>query len=675
MATITINGISVDPEAPHPAVAAAALASPDTSDTDYILVQTSEPLTDAQKQELKGAGADIVEYVPEDTYICYYPPVDLTPVRTLPFVAIAIRYMQGFKIAPTLRAASPDAHAANLTAQPVEGANSRDAVDVDVVLHGNVYADDVKQKIAAAAGLDPEDIKPYGKKFRVRVPRRRLEKLAAIDEVRHVEEYVRPSLMNTVAIGILRADKVHSANPTPLLGAGQVVAVCDTGFDKGSTSNVHPAFTGRVAKLYPLGRPKANDPDGHGTHVAGSILGDATSNDPAVGKVRGSAPKAKLVMQSVLDNGGELGGIPNDLHDLFGPPYTNDGARIHSNSWGFTSPALFGVYNSSAGELDDFVWNHRDLLVCVAAGNDGSDSNADGVVDRASVSPPGTAKNCITVGASENRRTAFSLTYGRGWPTDFPALPLKNDRVANNPEGMAAFSSRGPTRDQRFKPDVVAPGTFILSARSRDTSSKGWQLSSDPLYMFEGGTSMATPLVAGSAALVREFLQKKGLANPSAALVKALLINGAHDMTGQYVPSEAGPTPNINEGFGRVDVAASIAAADTKNLKFFDEGTALTTGNSETRTITVAAGSTLKVTLAWTDPAGETLQNDLDLIVRANNVERHGNVAAGSTSFDRRNNVEQVVFENLPAGNVVITVTAFRTTVHAQPYALVVREL
>jgi subtilisin family serine protease len=79
--------------------------------------------------------------------------------------------------------------------------------------------------------------------------------------------------------------------------------------------------------------------------------------------------------------------------------------------------------------------------------------------------------------------------------------------VANNPDGIVAFSSRGPTRDGRIKPDVVAPGTFVLSTRSRATSSEGWELSADPLFMFDGGTSMATPLVAGSGAVVRAFLR------------------------------------------------------------------------------------------------------------------------------------------------------------------------
>jgi serine protease AprX len=674
MATITINGITVDPQAPHAAVAAAVFATSDTSDTDYILVQTTAPLTDGEKQQLNDTGAQIMEYVPEDTYLCHYAPSDLTPVRELPFVSLAMRYEKGFKIAPTLLAASPSVRAAELMAQPLDRTKLRDAVDVDVVLHRNVAASAVREKIAMAAGINVEDIKPYGGKFRVRIPRRRLDDIASLDEVRHVEEYVAPSLTNSVAIGILRADKAHGA-PLSLQGEGQVIAVCDTGFDKGSTSNVHPAFSGRVAKLYPLGRPKANDPDGHGTHVSGSILGDATSSAVDVGKVRGSAPKAKLVLQSVLDSGGGLNGIPNDLHDLFNAPYTNDHARIHSNSWGFVSTSLFGVYNSSAAELDDFVWNHRDLVVCFAAGNDGKDKNADGVVDAGSVTPPGTAKNCITVGASESKRP-FPLTYGSGWPTDFPRVPIKNDRVANNPDGMAAFSSRGPTRDQRIKPDVVAPGTFILSARSRDAAGTGWAATGDPLYMYDGGTSMATPLVSGTVALIRQFLQTKAsVANPTAALVKALLVNGARDMAGQYVPSEAGPIPNFNEGFGRVDVAASIGAADTKKLAFFDEGPALATGQTHTHTVAVAAGSTVKVTLVWTDPPGESLQNDLDLIVRVGNQERHGNMPAGSSDFDRRNNVEQVILQNAPGGNVDVVVKAFRTALHPQSYALVIREI
>jgi serine protease AprX len=77
--------------------------------------------------------------------------------------------------------------------------------------------------------------------------------------------------------------------------------------------------------------------------------------------------------------------------------------------------------------------------------------------------------------------------------------------------------------------------------------------------------------------------------------------------------------------------------------------------------------------LVWTDPAGEALQNDLDLIVTTpDGQELHGNAALGATGFDRSNNVEQVVLPNIAAGTARITVRAFRALT-PQPYALVVR--
>ena len=86
------------------------------------------------------------------------------------------------------------------------------------------------------------------------------------------------------------------------------------------------------------------------------------------------------------------------------------------------------------------------------------------------------------------------------------------------------------------------------------------------------------------------------------------------------------------------------------------------------------AGRLLKVTLVWTDPPGESLQNDLDLIVRAaNGAERHGNMPVNASDFDRKNNVEQVVWPAAPSGNVEIVVRAHRITLQPQSYALVIR--
>jgi hypothetical protein len=84
---------------------------------------------------------------------------------------------------------------------------------------------------------------------------------------------------------------------------------------------------------------------------------------------------------------------------------------------------------------------------------------------------------------------------------------------------------------------------------------------------------------------------------------------------------------------------------------------------------TMAVSPTLKITLVWSDPAGPNLQNDLDLIVKAaNGQERHGNMGT-SAGFDRTNNVEQIIWENIPLGAARITVRAFRITQFPQPYA------
>ena len=675
MSRIKMNGVTFDPRTTNPVKRASAPMAPNAAASNYILIQCAAPLTSGQKRELEAHSAHIHEYVSENTYLCGYKPSDLDAIRALPFVTWANIYLPGFKIAPSLGAGAAPGESKSLAEMSIapDIQKTREPKHVDIVFHKDVDPEAIREKLAAIVHQNPRDIRVGRHKVRLTVQEQVLPAIAALDEVHHVEPAPQYKLLNNVARGILGL-------PAPLpaggaqLGDGQIVAVADTGFDRGSTTDVHPAFAGRVLKLYALGRPgAADDPDGHGTHVSGSVLGDADSAPLGV-RVTGAAPGAKLVFQSVLDSGGRLGGLPDDLHDLFLPPYQNDGAHIHTNSWGGAGD---GSYNANCTEVDDFMWNHRDLLICFAAGNEGVDSSGVGHIDPGSVSPPGTAKNCLTVGATENNRPGFDngLTYGQGWPNSFPADPIASDEVADNAQGMAAFSSRGPTQNARNKPDVVAPGTAILSTRSRATQNTGWLASDDPLYFFDGGTSMATPLVAGCAAIVRQFLTTTGgVANPSAALMKAMLINGATPIKGQYT-SEVGAIPDISEGFGRVNVPATVGPfAPGAVLDFRDENTQLETGQQEQLTVAVAATHRqLKATLVWADPAGPILQNDLDLIVTgANGEERHGNVPAGSADFDRSNNVEQVTWTNPPAGDVVITVRAFHIAQNAQSYALVV---
>jgi serine protease AprX len=695
MARITINGVSLDPLTHAAGLRAASLEAADAADSNYILIQTQGALSEEQKQQLAALGVVIHEYVPEETYICGYEPSDLEAIRELPFVTWANVYLEGFKIAPSLQASTTDAAASILPVASPQ-ARSRRLHEVDVVLHQDVDVSrgEIADRIAAAAGVDPSGLDTGRRKIRLTVQENRLGELAGLDAVRHIEPVPERRLFNNVARPILAADV--TVNGTPYRGEGQVVAVADTGFDRGSTKDVHPAFTGRVAKLYALGRTnpaKSDDPHGHGTHVAGSVLGDGKSATMG-GAIQGTAPRATLVLQSTLDPSGGLGGLPADLHDLFEPPYHDDSARVHTNSWGAQATGL--RYDASAEEIDDVVWKHQDLAICFAAGNEGTDKDKNGVVDTGGIGSQSAAKNCITVGASESVRRDYRVTYGEAWPKDFPAQPIHSDRLADNDEGMAAFSERGPTKERRIKPDVVAPGTCILSTLSRAVAhpSIEYGTSNDPLFYFEGGTSMATPLVAGCVAVLRETLVKNGTPKPSAALLKALLINGAVELTGQYSPSEAGQSPNSASGWGRVDLAGSVIVPGPHPNGGFGEGGPLRQGGEDTISVEIpeqssdgeahdqksAAGPltagherTLKVTLVWSDPPGPALQNDLDLIVRAaNGQERHGNAGA-SEEFDRTNNVEQIVWTGIPPGKAEIVIRAHRITQYPQPYAYVWR--
>ncbi|MBK7962780.1 MAG: S8 family serine peptidase [Bdellovibrionales bacterium] len=158
------------------------------------------------------------------------------------------------------------------------------------------------------------------------------------------------------------------------------------------------------------------------------------------------------------------------------------------------------------------------------------------------------------------------------------AEPIWSSKVSDNPMGLAMFSSRGPTNDRRTKPEIVAPGTNILSIRSQDPKAEAlWGIYNKD-YVWSGGTSMATPLVAGAAVVTRQILQQKyNIQNPSAAVVKAALMNTAFDMyPGQY--GEVGASrgqeilqrrPNSDEGYGRVD----MKELTSRTLSVWDEKT------------------------------------------------------------------------------------------------------
>ncbi len=294
MLRITINGVSLDPGSPAPR--AAAIGTANAASSDYILVQVADPMTGEQSAQLKKTGAVVQEYVSDNTYLCGFKETGLAKVRALPFVVWAGVYDNAFKVPPTVRPPAATSRSATIGGVAPAPSTSRAFHKVDVVFHKGVDPSKpaMRKKIAAAARVSPDALEMSANKVRMRVQDRYLDDIASIDEVRYLAPAPVYRLYNNVARPILNADVL--INGTAYQGAGQLVVVNDTGFDKGSTTNTHAAFTGRVVKLVALGRTTSDDPDGHGTHVAGSVLGDGNSATMG-GKIQGTAPKARLITQ------------------------------------------------------------------------------------------------------------------------------------------------------------------------------------------------------------------------------------------------------------------------------------------------------------------------------------------------------------------------------------------
>ena len=468
--------------------------------------------------------------------------------------------------------------------------------------------------------------------------------LAEQDEIEWMEEKMWIELQNDVADTIVKADDlwdqtiVNSINSSwnSVDGTGIIVTVADTGLDSGTNdSTMHADFRDHIVDVVSWGMSASDasscgspaddgaaDTDGHGTHVAGSVLGDGTNSS---GNIKGIAPEARLYFQAIgvyCNSAGKttLLGLPPDYTQLFKAGAEN-GSRVHTNSWG---RSVDGEYTIGSMQADSSARDYTNMTILFAAANEGADANSDGEVDLDSLGSPATAKNVLTVGASENNRPTQTMTWDvfRDPPSSstrvFPTNPINSDRTANNPEGLAAFSSRGPTDDSRLKPDIVAPGTFILSTKSRYSTSVGWGAYNSE-YTYMGGTSMATPLTAGATALLLEHLiDNMGHENPNSSLIKAIFAVSATDMAGQYSSSTngAGETaPNNHEGWGRIDLRQALNSS-------WIENESVITGANRGWSFNVPSGAPdLHIALSWIDPAatpvvGAQLINDLDLAVK-----------------------------------------------------------
>lgn len=256
-------------------------------------------------------------------------------------------------------------------------------------------------------------------------------------------------------------------------------------------------------------------------------------------------------------------------------------------------------------------------------------------------------------------------------------------------ENQASFSSQGPVQpDRRIKPDIVAPGVV--------TSAKAGTSCGTSTF---AGTSMATPVTAGNAALVQQYFKEgfypTGVSipengfMPTSALVKAVMMGGAKEITGYEEDTglPIDPAPSFRQGYGRVYLGGSLQLqGNPYNPKGFQVLNSVDIVNGQKHVYCVkSTGGPLSITVAWTDYPGnpssrKSLTNNIDLVVKAegyNGVPMLGNGGDidDSSRADDVNNVEQVRFDYLTEGRVSIEVIGseiYSNQLGPQPYALVI---
>lgn len=460
-------------------------------------------------------------------------------------------------------------------------------------------------------------------------------KVAAIEGVQFIEPLLPYEPRNnvvtrwTIQTGVSNVTPLYAAGIT---GLGQVIGVID-----GGLAVNHCSFIDAVNPIGPLHRKilaynRSVVYDSHGTHVACTALGEWEQGGTNFLQ-RGVAYNAKIVFNTHPDQNESSMYSRHFLH-------YSQGAFVHTNSWGTD---LTNQYDGGCRGMDVFLRENEDVIVTHAASNGSFVRN------------PENAKNSLCVTAGGNGATADSF---------------------------CAVGGSGPTLDGRRKPEVVAPGCSISSA----TGTSGCNTTT------YSGTSMATPAIAGLAALTREYYLKgfypSGAQSeqdgfvPSGPLVKATIVNSAQDML-----ASAG-YPSNREGWGRVIADRTLYfAGDTRKLIINDvrssDADALDTGGSSSMNITVTSSSEpLRVTMTYYDLPAEvnaelTPVNNLDLIVTApdGSVYRGnwyvGGVSAAGGDADTLNNLEQVYIISPQTGEWSIRVVAAAVAMDTQGFALV----
>jgi autotransporter-associated beta strand protein len=420
------------------------------------LVQADRPLDSAFYAELNKAGATYVSYVPNNAALVQASPTQATNLAANADVVAVLPYEPYYKLdsalLPSAVEQQPQTNALSVTTFP----GQRDAALAALTQLG--------------ATLIGEDRSPFGPTLVVNVPEKSLVAVAQMPLAQEIEVYTPRRIMNDLTRVLMNAATntlIGTPNYLGLSGSNVTVSINDTGVDA-----THPDLTGRV-------QGAMIDDDGHGTHVAGIIAGSGSKSTTVTLYVPGS-----ITTNGPTDHADFRGKATNatlysQALDLIYGPYVSDAFLqenasvnlgptnlISNNSWDYGSTAYdihAASYDAATRDAQPNVDGEQPLLFVFAAGNNGNGAGT--------INSPATAKNVITVGASDSPRFITNEVYEGTNSADVSEVWYGD---TSNTNVVASFSSCGNVDGGvegtfgRFKPDVVAPGVFTISCRKSD---------------------------------------------------------------------------------------------------------------------------------------------------------------------------------------------------------------
>lgn len=589
-----------------------------------VVIQLNSTMDTDKQAAIEASGARILEYIPDNAFVLDMRRARPAAINALPFITAMVAFDPSWKISPDLGTRRYE------TAQMIQlQANGRLASKV-MLFPGADVAQTAAAIAATGAAVSLTELEGDRFVLDVQAPLATLRALAGIEAVSWIEPAPEITFRNNTNRWIVQSNAsgqfpVYNAG---IRGEGQLIAVVD-----GQVSPTHCSFSDPEGDAFGANHRKiqayngSTGADTHGTHVAGTALGDGGSDTDT----RGVAYNARLVFGSIPSF--SFSALNSKLTTHYG-----QGASIHTNSWGNDGTT---AYDGMCRAIDNFSWLNDDNLVIFAVTNQNNLRN------------PENAKNCLAVGASQ----------------DTPS------------QGSFCSGGQGNTSDGRRKPEIYAPGCNTRSSTGSACSTTQLTGTSMAAPAIAGAAALTRQYYtdgyypSGSATPADAFI-------PSGTLVKATLLNSAVDMTG------IAGYPSLREGWGRVLLDNSLyfdgearynIVRDVRNAT----ADALTTGEIVEIPFLVNSNfQELRVTLCFHDAPAATNAafapvNNLDLEVVGPGGTFLGNVFASGVSVtggaaDAINNVEMVRLTVPAAGEYTLRVKGTAVNTGEQGYAIVV---